>query len=585
MTAGERFGDPRDAPRIVLLYDADAYEERPAPAGRPGPHGLMGRQVAGRSFLNAYLTHGTFAELGALVPDDSAAQSLIQCWRDHPSTRVGGRTLRITGLANLDSAFSPTRASVLHCPQPPDSGFAWARRRLAPGSFALSGVTHALASPRAVELLRGLVDAPFEPYDALICTSTAVAGMVRAVVDDYAEFLRDRFGGTRRLSTNARIEVIPLGVDTTRFHPATTAERIEARRVLGVTDDEIAVLFVGRLSHHAKAHPFPMFRAASLAAEESGRAIHLLVAGWAANDEVRAAFVDGARAFAPGVRTTFLDGIDPVVRVTVWRAADIFVSLADSVQETFGLTVIEAMASGLPIVASDWNGYRDLVVDGKTGYLVRSCGVSGATPTSTSRLLCGALDYDHFLAELGQATVVDVNLAASALTRLASDDAIRAAMATAARSRAVEQFEWSTIVRAYERLWSEQEAERLARPIPAPAGPEAYPIPERSFRAYPSAWLDSDDVVTLVPGAADLLDGILATPLINHVPGRRVADADAIRAALAAAPCTVAKLDAIWSGSGVEFSIGRATLAWLLKYNLLRWVPALTDPAATRLEP
>lgn len=584
MRASDRCVDARGAPGIVLLYDADAYEERPAPAGRPGPLGLMGRQVAGRSFLDAYLTHGTFAELSALVPDDSAAQSLIQFWREHPSTRVSGRTLRISALAALDSAFSAAQAFVLHSPQPPDSGFAWARRRLAPGSFALSGVTHTLASPRAVELLRGLVDAPFEPYDALICTSTAVAGMVRAVVDDYAEFLREQFGGKRQLSTNARIEVIPLGIDTKRFHPATAAERVEARRVLGVTNDEIAVLFVGRLSHHAKAHPFPMFRAAALAAEASGRAIHLLVAGWAANEQVRAAFVDGARAFSPGVQTTFLNGIDPAIRVSVWRAADIFLSLADSVQETFGLTVIEAMASALPIVASDWNGYRDLVIDGKTGYLIPSCGVRGATPTSTARLLCGSLDYDHFLAESGQATVVDVNLAASALARLASDDALRAAMAAAGRLRAVEHFEWSRIVLAYERLWSEQEAERCARPLPAPAGPEAYPAPERSFRAYPSTWLDGDDLVNPVPGAVEELDRLLAVPLVNHVPGRRVADAEVVRAALAAAPCTIAKLDATWLASGVEFSVGRATLAWMLKYNLLRSASAFMEPAATRPE-
>ena len=51
-------------------------------------------------------------------------------------------------------------------------------------------------------------------------------------------------------------------------------------------------------------------------------------------------------------------------------AADLFCSPADNLQETFGLSVLEAMASSLPVVASDWNGYRDLVLHGSTGWLV-----------------------------------------------------------------------------------------------------------------------------------------------------------------------------------------------------------------------
>ncbi|HRE90473.1 MAG TPA: glycosyltransferase, partial [Myxococcota bacterium] len=51
-------------------------------------------------------------------------------------------------------------------------------------------------------------------------------------------------------------------------------------------------------------------------------------------------------------------------------AADVFVSLADNVQETFGLSVIEAMAAGLPVVVSDWDGYKDTVRDGEDGFRV-----------------------------------------------------------------------------------------------------------------------------------------------------------------------------------------------------------------------
>src|SRR3546814_3034291 len=53
-----------------------------------------------------------------------------------------------------------------------------------------------------------------------------------------------------------------------------------------------------------------------------------------------------------------------------WAAADVFVSLSDNIQESFGITPVEAMAAGLPCIVSDWDGYRDTVVDGETGILV-----------------------------------------------------------------------------------------------------------------------------------------------------------------------------------------------------------------------
>ena len=51
----------------------------------------------------------------------------------------------------------------------------------------------------------------------------------------------------------------------------------------------------------------------------------------------------------------------------------------------------EAMAGGLPVVASDWDGYRDMVVDGETGFLVPTSMVRDATADATSRLLVEAV--------------------------------------------------------------------------------------------------------------------------------------------------------------------------------------------------
>ena len=584
--------DQGRGPGIALVYDGDAYEESASIPDRPiesGGTGLMGRRVAGRSFLDAYLSYGDWSGLMAIVRDRQAAEPLTRLWRSHPATHDRSRTLSILERSAFLQVFFPKApATLLHYPQPPDSEYAWARQARAPHAFAISGVTHSLCSSPAVELLRNLVTAPFEPYDALICTSRAVKSMVLEITGTYADYLRNRLGvSTKKQQSQSfplRMETIPLGVDLDRFRPASHEERLAARQSIGVADDEVAALYVGRLSHHAKAHPFPMFRSVSEAAHTTGRTVHLILAGWAAHPAIHAAYVDAAARFAPGVRTTILDGRDPTTRRSVWHAADLFISPSDSIQETFGLAVLEAMASGLPVVASDWDGYRDIVRHGETGFLVGTAMVEGATVSATTRLLIGELTYDHFLAECSQATAIDVTDMKSAIVRLVSDEPLRHAMGQAGRRRALEYFSWPRIIRQYEALWDTQETERLAwnqkeneecksqAECWGAAGAAAYPSPERTFSSYPTIRLDRHDHLVATPDASDALELLLAHTLTHHTPGRRVSSPEILRAALAEVPCSIGELDRFWSSSGIEHSIGRASLAWMLKYNLIRGV-------------
>jgi len=563
-------------PPVALYYDPDAYVERTGPPPDPragGARGLMGRQVAGREFLDAYLAHGTADALAAVVRDRRRAAPLLAACRAHPAARV--RHLRVVGEAAVLAGDAP--APVLHFPNPPDARFAWARRAANPAGFALCGVTHTLATPAAAAALCDLVAAPFEPFDALVCTSRAVEATVRAVTGSYRDYLADRFGGAPAL--RPRLAVIPLGVNPDRFRPPTPAARAAARAALGVEPDEVLVLCVGRLSHHAKAHPFPAYHAASEAARRTGAKVHLLMAGWAANPAVAAAFRDGARLLAPSARVTFADGQDAAVRAAVWPAADIAVSLPDSVQETFGLVVVEAMASGLPVVGSDWDGYRDLIADGETGFLVPTRMVRGATAGASERLLAGLTNYDHFLAECGQAVAVDAAAAADALTLLVADAGLRAAQGAAGRARAEAHFTWERVVRAYEALWAEQAAELGRAAAPPAAAPARYPSPERVFAAYPTAWLGDAEWVAAAPDALPRLAPLLAMPLTNLAAARRCTDPVVLAALLEAAvePASIGSMAAGLAAGGVGGGAARATVAWLLKYGLL--TPVRVTPA------
>ena len=222
---------------------------------------------------------------------------------------------------------------------------------------------------------------------------------------------------------------------------------------------------------------------------------------------------------SPRPRVSFVDGRAPAVRAAVWPAADIFFSLPDNIQETFGLVVTEAMAYGLPVVGSGWDGYRDLISDGETGYLVPTRVVRGAVDSAPDRLMFGELAYDHFLAVCCQAVVVDLDAAGAALSRLVADPGLRARMGTAARQRAVESFGWERVIRAYEALWEDQKRELARHRTAAPVrGVGKYPPVERAFRAYPSAWLDGD---VRVVATADAPPGVWAVGDAANEPRRR----------------------------------------------------------------
>lgn len=554
-------------PNVALYFDADAYTEAHHRSGvARGPAGLMGRQVAGKEFLDAYLTHAQANTISAVVRSKERGEPLARICRDHPSSRVNPRRLSIS----VEPDFllgAGSAVNVVHFPSPPDSRFAWARQATG-RRFALSGVTHTLSTHPAVQWLCDLVAAPYERFDALICTSRAVAAMVRAVTTVYCDYLKDRFGGSPVL--RPRLEVIPLGVNPERYRPPSNEERSAERARIGAVNDEVVVLCVGRLSHHAKAHPFSIFFAAEQAALRTGKKVRLVFVGWAAHPAVDRAFRDGAERFAPSVTTVFLDGLDPAVRTGAWHAADVFVSLPDSIQETFGLVVVEAMASGLPVVGSDWDGYRDLIEVGETGYLVPTQMVRGATAQATTRLLFGQVNYDHYLAECSQATVVDLNATADALTRLVEDEALRKRFGRAGRDRVLKHFTWERVVRGYEALWAEQER-ALGEWQPSSVGPAIYPAPEVSFGTYPCAWLGGADRVRTSADATENVATILDLPLTNLSSDRRCHDRDHLVNLLNMARngATVGELVTNLERAGVGHGEAHATIAWLLKYGLL----------------
>lgn len=159
--------------------------------------------------------------------------------------------------------------------------------------------------------------------------------------------------------------VILHGVDTQVFHPA--PDRAALRAELGLDPDAVLIGCFGRV--RAQKGVDLLVEAALRVFPQHPRA-QLVFSGRITPDN--RAFADGlmARARAAGLadRIRFLGEIpwDEVVRL--YRALDLFAAPAR--WEGFGLTPLEAMASGVPVIAARVGAYETLIRDGETGTLV-----------------------------------------------------------------------------------------------------------------------------------------------------------------------------------------------------------------------
>ena len=159
-----------------------------------------------------------------------------------------------------------------------------------------------------------------------------------------------------------KLEVLQRGVDTELFHPA---RRSDALRKEIAPAGEIVLICVSRL---AGEKGFGFLADAAKALDSRGLNFKLYIVGGNRNAAVEAEIKD---SFGPGLtgrgRVIFAGFRIGEALAAAYASADIF--LHCSTTETFGLVVLESMASGVPVVARDEGGPSDIVRDGETGYL------------------------------------------------------------------------------------------------------------------------------------------------------------------------------------------------------------------------
>lgn len=479
----------------AVLYSKEGYDT--------GGQKLLGRHSAGEGFLKSLVHHGTADSLYCYADSETTFKefcSHIQPWLQQP------RKVRWIPTERPDLLSQP---GTIYRPDPAFSQIVWARRFVDQRAYSVCGVTHTIATKYVMKSIGDLITAPVQRWDALICTSTAVKTAVEGVLTGWSEYLAQRNGGKPEILV--KLPVIPLGVDCSAFPQGVEAVNAgdRQRQELGISPGDIVVLFVGRLTFSAKAHPVPMYIALERAAQQTKAKIHLIQAGWIEDPREEPDFKNSAQIFCPSVNAIFLDGRKPEIRINIWSAADIFISLSDNIQETFGLTPIEAMANGLPAIVSDWNGYKESVRHEIDGFRIPTLIPPPASCLDLAlNYLDGSLNWPTYMGHTSLVTALDIDACTRALCQLIENPEVRKRMGENARQRAREIYDWKVVIAAYEQLWRELAEIRLSAPESAPvkAGKPPYPLGDDPFRVlghYSTRTLSNEMMLSL---------GAMATP-------------------------------------------------------------------------
>jgi len=544
----------------------------------PGRMGLganpFGKDVANLQLWQALARYGGYERLDVLTQQPADLAEL------RAALFEGGPVQTEIATALLGFTRAPEEAGVLIRGQPDLYDLAWMRRRRASDrAFSLVGLIHTIAPPAMRQIIAMTSAGPMHAWDALICTSPSVRDGLTRMFEGWGEHLAERTGG--RPPPVPSLPIIPLGVDGPAF--AALADRpdarAKARAELGVGADDVLVLWVGRLSYFEKAFPQPMFQAIEQARAATGAKVTFVMAGWFPGEADRGYYEAAAQAHAPGVDVRFVDGNDRQGLGELWAGADVFLSLVDNIQETFGITPLEAMAAGLPVVASDWDGYRSTVRHGVEGFLIPTLGGpagGGLGARIVERHTIDGQYYQAYVGSVAQHTAVHIGRAADALAQLIASPDLRRRMGEAGRRRVAETFDWPVVARQIRDL-TEALAEvraRAADPAPRPPADPVKGDPFRDFAHFATSALTLDTPLTAAPGVTR--EGVVvagAVALDAAFPGFRATPEVCAQAfdVIAARPDARVR-DVLAAFPPEQRRAVELGLAWMAKYGFVDWL-------------
>lgn len=477
---------------------------------------INGRTMANAGFMTALLRRDPFEAYHFFVAQpDSLIAELETLDLPAPSALSRGAVQVLHRMA-LPDALRHQPYGVFHFSDPVSeySALCQARNAWAPEIFPITAVNHTVSYCNYSPIFAQHLWQGCSPRDVIGCNSHAA----KEVLGRYFAHLQQ---GCAPTCPAPGLRVLPMGVEPgPEADAAKAAQGADMRARLLPNENSVLCLLFGRISLADKMDPTPLMLALHRAQQSTQHSatppLHLVIAGYARPDDSAQDYLR-AVAKALDIQCTLLPNPTDEDKRALFAAADIFVSPSDNIQETFGLSLLEAGAAGLPCIASDWDGYRDIIIHGQTGLLVPTL-----APASSPELdLLGPLLFEnqhHFFRS--QQSVVSVPALTEALLHLAADPALRRRMGHAAHKRVLEYFTWDKVVSAWLALWQELRStplppETLAR-LRSSRHPALLPMGE-IYAPYATGSLSPETHIRCTPMGEALRQGRLPFSAFNSL--------------------------------------------------------------------
>lgn len=210
----------------------------------------------------------------------------------------------------------------------------------------------------------------FVPKTSRISASLKKADLIIANSTSLKSKVSLRFSSQKQ-----KIRTVYLCADTSRFKPPSQAERMRNRKRYRI-GRSFAILFVGRVIPRKG---IPVLIKATNIVRRKVRKARVIIVGGGSRSYIRKLKSQARRLKVPA---TFLGKIPHKSIHRLYQAADCFVCPSQR-HEAFGLVNVEAMSTGVPVVASNIGGIKEIINHGSNGYLVRNY----RSPASFSRYI------------------------------------------------------------------------------------------------------------------------------------------------------------------------------------------------------
>lgn len=457
----------------AILLDGE-LRDREAQKSRRRDTRLQGFDVFLEGFSRALLTHSQHGPI--LFPHEAllAFRASAPAWFATVQEKIQ------TVSAVHPRALAVRERLLLLSMGPEMLQYAWMRAEAGRPDWPITAILHSPQPiPRIRYLFTNYLMGTLGRQDALICPSQAMRNIIKATFEAVPASLRSN------AELPMELPVIPMGVDVDAWQGIS---RTEARQTLKLPAEGPILLWFGRISPSDKGELLPFLRILAPLVERH-RAC-LVIAGDDTSYRMAPTLRKLAEELGYGERFAIFPDVTQAEKCALFRAANIFLALTDSMHEGFPLTIAEAMASGLPVVASDWASHREWIQAGRTGRLVPT--YLPADPEHlVITLYAGASQETHW--ELS--TVMDLPILQAALDELLAHPEMLAGMSDAALQFAQATFDWPVVMRQYDALWQEQFARaasvsRHAASFPAASFPQL-------FTSYPTRLLQGSDFLTI----------------------------------------------------------------------------------------